>query len=56
MYIYIHMCEISSSGEASAEGLGVLVCLVLLLELLVVLKCSFRKMYTKKTYQEANLS
>lgn len=42
------MCEISSSGEVSAEGLGIFVLLILLVELLVVLKYSFSKMYSKK--------
>lgn len=43
------MCEISSSGEVSAEGLGIFVLLTLLVELLVVLKCCcFSKMYSKK--------
>ena len=40
---------ISSSGEVSAEGLGIFVLLTLLVELLVVLKCSFfSKIYFKK--------
>lgn len=42
------MCEISSSGEVSAEGLGIFVLLSLLVELLVVVKRSFFKMYSKK--------
>lgn len=42
------MCEISSSVEVSAEGLGIFVLLSLLVELLVVMKRSFFKMYSKK--------
>lgn len=42
-------CEKSSSGQVSAEGLGIFVLLSLSVELLVVLKCSFSKRYSKKT-------
>lgn len=47
------MCEISSSGEASANGMGMFVPLTLLVKFVIVLECLF---YEKNLFSKGDLS